>query len=119
MGITFFNYTLIVNINVVGRPVERIDIIDENLKTNEQGEQYVVVRPDASGNITYQINYCVYPDNATNKSVTFMYDKQNLGVSVDKDGKVSFASGSTAITVQIISDDGNASTSLTIFARKS
>ena len=98
--------------------VESIEILEENLKINDQGQQYVVIRPDENGVIQYQIKYRVHPDNATEDSVTFVYDNQNPNVSVDENGVVTFLEGGSAITVQVKAKDGSASASITIFARK-
>ncbi len=97
--------------------VESIELLEENLKYNDQGKPYVVIRPDENGVRQYQIKYRVHPDNATDSSVTFAYDNQNTSVTVDENGVVTFAKGGTSVTVQIIANDGSASTSITIFAR--
>ena len=97
--------------------VESIEILEDNLKTNPEGQKYVVIRPDENGVRQYQIKYRVHPDNATDDSVTFVYDKQNTNVSVDENGVVTFAKGGTSVTVQVKANDGSASASITIFAR--
>ena len=97
--------------------VESIEILEDNLTTNPEGQKYVVIRPDENGVRQYQIKYRVHPDNATDDSVTFVYDKQNTNVSVDENGVVTFAKGGTSVTVQVKANDGSASASITIFAR--
>ena len=96
--------------------VQSIEILDENLKTDDQGEKYVVIYPDEKGERKYQIKYRVHPDNATDDGVTFAYDQQNTAVTVDEDGVVTFAKKG-AVTVQIIAKDGSAKTSITIICK--
>ena len=94
-----------------------VELLNENVKVNEQGEPYVVVRPDDEGNRQYQILYRVHPDNATNNEVSFAYDNQNGTVSIDENGVVTFTKKGV-VTVQIIAKDGSgASAKLTIYAR--
>ena len=96
--------------------VESIEIFDENMKISDTGEQYVVIRPDANGVRQYQINYRVYPDNATDSSVSYAYDTQNTNVSIDENGVVTFKKQGV-VTVQIIANDGSAKASIKILSR--
>ena len=96
--------------------VESIEIFDENMKISDTGEQYVVIRPDANGVRQYQINYRVYPDNATDSSVSYAYDTQNTNVSIDENGVVTFKKQGV-VTVQIIANDGSAKASIKIMSR--
>ena len=96
--------------------VESIELLDENLKVDDQGVKYVVIRPDENGERKYQIKYRVHPDNATEDGVTFAYDEQNTSVTVDETGVVTFAKEGV-VTVQIIAKDGSAKTSIKIISR--
>lgn len=96
--------------------VESIELLDENLKVDDQGVKYVVIRPDENGERRYQIKYRVHPDNATENGVTFAYDEQNTSVTVDETGVVTFAKKGV-VTVQIIAKDGSAKTSIKIISR--
>lgn len=96
--------------------VESIELLDENLKVDDQGVKYVVIRPDENGERKYQIKYRVHPDNATEDGVTFAYDEQNTSVTVDETGVVTFAKKGV-VTVQIIAKDGSAKTSIKIISR--
>ena len=96
--------------------VESIELLDENLKVDENGEKYVVIRPDENGERKYQIKYRVHPDNATEDGVTFAYDEQNTSVTVDETGVVTFAKKGV-VTVQIIAKDGSAKTAIKIISR--
>ena len=96
--------------------VESIEIFDENMKISDTGEQYVVIRPDANGVRQYQINYRVYPDNATDSSVSYAYDTQNTNVSIDENGVVTFKK-SGVVTVQVIANDGSAKATIKILSR--
>ncbi len=96
--------------------VSNIELLDENLKTNDQGEKYVVIYPDENGDRKYQIKYRVHPDNATDDGVIFAYDEENAFATVDENGVVTFTKKG-AITVQIIAKDGSAKTSITIYCK--
>ena len=96
--------------------VQSIEILDENLKTDDQGEKYVVIYPDEKGERRFKIDYHVYPDNATNTEVDFAYEERE-GVTVDEYGVVTFE-GQGLIKVKIIAKDGsNAEDSLLIIAK--
>lgn len=97
--------------------VESVEILNEDIKYDDAGDAYVIIFPDENGVRQYQIKYRVHPDNATDDSVTFVYDKQNTNVSVDENGVVTFAKGGNdVITVQVKANDGSASASITIYA---
>ena len=96
--------------------VSSIELLDENLKTNDQGEKYVVIYPDENGDRKYQIKYRVHPDNATDDGVIFAYDEENTFATVDENGLVTFTKKG-AITVQIIAKDGSAKTSINIICK--
>ena len=100
--------------------IEVFDDGDYEIKTNkETGEKYVVISKDANGEYASQIKYRVHPDNATNRDVYFVYDKEKaeqLSITVSDDGLVKFSRKGT-ITVTIIAADGSgASATLKIYA---
>ena len=82
--------------------VEKIEILNENYKLDQNGEKYITVR----GENKLQIDWRVYPDNATNKEVDFVYDTTNTKFTVDENGVVTCSTGKGAITVQIVAKDG-------------
>ena len=96
--------------------VESIELLDENLKVDENGDKYVVIRTDENGERKYQIKCRVHPDYATDDSVRFAYDEQTTYVTVDETGVVTFAKKGV-VTVQIIANDGSAQTSIKIISR--
>ena len=97
-------------------PVERIEITNEGQKYNEQQGDYIVVNLDANGDSRVQITYKVYPENASNKDVDFVYEEVD-GVTVDENGVVSFSKRSI-IRVRVVATDGtNHEDSLLIIAR--
>lgn len=59
--------------------VESIEITNEGQKHSEQHGDYVVVKPNANGEYKFQIRYRVFPDDATNTEVDFVYDTQTAG----------------------------------------
>ncbi len=96
---------------------ESVELLNTDLKTNDEGERYVVVRPDENGERKYQILYRVHPDNATEDGVIFSYDKDIDYVTIDEDGVVTF-SQKGVVVVEIIAKDGSgAKATITIFAR--
>ena len=99
-------------------PVERIEILNEGLKENATWGKYVVIQKNAEGEWKYQIDYRVYPDDATDTRVSFSYDSQaHPGVSIDETGVVTFTT-SDMVKVKIISmDGGNVETTITIIAK--
>lgn len=82
--------------------VEKIEILNENYKLDQNGEKYITIR----GENKLQIDWRVYPDNATNKEVDFVYDTTNTKFTVDENGVVTCSTGKGAITVQIVAKDG-------------
>ena len=86
----------------------KIEIIEENADTLSSGLKYISLQPDDDGNCQYQLKWVVTPDNATNKAVTFNYDKSNPNISVDENGLVTFTNIKKhgSITVTITSTDG-------------
>ncbi len=94
-----------------------IELLNTDIKTADNGEKYVVIRPDENGERKYQILYRVHPDNATDPGVSFSYDKQNTSVSIDENGVVTFTKKG-AVIVEIIAKDGSgAKATLKIMAR--
>ena len=86
--------------------VQRIAILNDDVKIDESdGSLYVVIYLDDKDTAQYQIQYRVYPENATNQGVTFSYDTQTPNVSVDENGLVSFT-GMSAVEVILNPKDG-------------
>ena len=98
-------------------PVERIEILNEGLDYHETWGNYVVISPDKeTGEWRYQIQYRVYPDEATDNKVKFTYDTQNTVASVDENGLVTFT-GIGMVKVTLIPLDGSdTSATITIIA---
>ena len=96
----------------------KIEILNEDIKINKNGEPYALATKGEDGVWRYQIEYRVYPDNVTNDAVTFSYDNNNNTVSIDENGVVTFTKKGV-VTVQILPQDGssNVSATLTIWAR--
>ena len=86
--------------------VEKIEILNDNIQIDDQGNKYVVIFPDENGERKYQINYRVYPDDASTKKVSFDYDKQNTNASVDENGIVTLKKKG-AVIVYIKATDGS------------
>lgn len=87
-------------------PVSTIEILNKDLKTQEDGTPYAVVRLDENKRAQFLIEYKVTPENATNTGVTFAYDKTSTVAAVDERGLVTFT-GAGFIKVTIIAADGS------------
>ena len=81
--------------------VSQIEIIEEKASYLENGNKYFVLTDKVDGVYTYQLNWAVYPDNANNSAVTFIYDTQKSNLSVDENGLVKFTSLGYADSVEI------------------
>lgn len=88
--------------------VERIEI----LGAQDGGEgvgNYVIITPNAEGEYKYQIDYRVYPDNATNNKVDFATDP-NITIknySVDENGVVTIDKPGVMATIFVVATDGS------------
>ena len=83
------------------------------------GEKYVVITyvDDPDNPTSYQLEWHVYPDDATRKIVSFAYDESKSFVTVNEFGAVIF-SAKGSITVYVNSTDGSAKTdAITIIAK--
>ena len=97
---------------------EQIELLGDNIKTNDKGEKYVVILPDEQGNYAYQIQYRVHPDNATNSKVDFVFDHEKAdksSISVDENGVVTFSKRGGTLKVKLVAKDGSgASATITL-----
>ncbi len=98
-------------------PVERVEITNQGLKYSETWGDYVVITPNDKGELRYQIDYHVYPDNATENGVTYSFDASPEGcATIDEYGLVTFSKAGM-IKVRVIAADGsNAEDTITIIA---
>ena len=86
--------------------VSQVTIVEENASFYPaSGMKYIILSPDESGGCQYQLKWAVSPDNATNQSVTFDYDKEKSFVTVDENGLVTFTRQGE-ITITITAADG-------------
>lgn len=99
--------------------VSSIEIINEDIKIADDGTKYVIIDyvDDPANPTSYQLEWRVYPDDATRKIVEFNYDETRTFVEVNEFGTVIF-NRKGSITVYITSTDGNEkSDSITVIAR--
>jgi len=98
---------------------EKIEFLNDDIKTMDDGSLYAVVKQDESTGLwVYQIKYRVYPDNATNSEVEYIYDTQKPGVTVDTTTGVVTFEERGAIMVTIKPKDGtDISATVTLRAR--
>lgn len=96
-------------IQIVGETVyiNKIECINENAKV-VNGEKWIIVNyyEDPDNPLAVQLEWRIYPDNATKKLVSFVYDENSTVATVNKLGTVIFKK-SGAITVDIIAADGS------------
>ena len=88
--------------------VSQVEIIEENVSYLENGRKYLVLTDKVDGVYTYQLKWAVYPDNANNSAVTFIYDTQKSNLSVDENGLVKYTSLGypESIDITVRSTDG-------------
>ena len=99
-------------------PVEKVEITNEGLLHSDTWGDYVVITPNEKGELRYQINYRVYPDNATEKKVSFSYQAQPEGcATVDEYGVVNFTSSGMIKVFVITTDGGDAQDTVTVIAK--
>lgn len=96
-------------VQIVGETVyiNRIECINEDIKIYND-EKYIIVDyyDDPDNPLAVQLEWRIYPDNATKKLVSFVYDETSTVATVNKLGTVIFKE-SGAITVYITAADGS------------
>ena len=99
-------------------PVERVEITNQVDDHNDTWGDYVVItQPNEKGEVRYQINYHVYPENATNAEVSFSYQASPEGcATIDEFGVVSFSSVGMIKVFVITTDGGDAQDTITILS---
>ena len=99
-------------------PVERVEITNQVDDHNDTWGDYVVItQPNEKGEVRYQINYHVYPENATNTNVSFSYQASPEDcASIDEFGVVSFTKPGMIKVFVITTDGGDAQDTITILS---
>lgn len=77
-----------------------VNITNNDVKIDENGEKYVVVYLDESGKASYQLEWEITPESSKARGVEFEYNKTTPGVTVNEKGLVSFT-GVTAVEVTV------------------
>lgn len=85
-------------------PVTTVEIVNEGILYDEAGEKYISLFVAPDGSRTFQIEYKVTPDNATNADVDFIIEENTIA-TVDENGLVTFTEPG-AVLVRITSTDG-------------
>lgn len=99
-------------------PVERVEITNTGLDHNDTWGDYTVISPNERGELRFQIQYRVYPENATNSKVSFSYQAMPEGcATIDEFGVVTFSSAGMIKVFVITTDGGDAQDTVTIIAR--
>lgn len=98
--------------------VERVEITNEGQKYGgENIGDYVVIYPNEKGEWRYQIQYRVFPDNASNTDVDFAYEEVSYA-SIDENGVVVFTSPGTFRVKVVATDGSNCEDTITIIAKQ-
>lgn len=89
--------------------VEKVEFTNESIQTTKSGLKYIVVEYDGTDEnpTVVQLEWKVTPDNASTKSVRFVYDEDTTVGEVTNFGTVIFYKKGT-ITVTIKTNDGRA-----------
>lgn len=89
--------------------VESIEIVNEDIRVDEQtGRKSVVITRGEDGVAQYQIKCTLSPADAQANDLKFAFDEQTVGVSVDENGLVTFAAGSSkTVIINVLPLDGS------------
>ena len=102
--------------------ISSIEIIDSAAEVKD-GIKTVKIKPDENGIIQYKINYVVGPENATDTSVNYIYDRSDPCVSIDEEtGIVTFDKSKmlpagSSITITVEAAKGDAQDTIKITAK--
>lgn len=96
--------------------VESVEIINEGQKYSETFGDYILVFPDENGERSIKIDYEVYPDNATNTTVDFVYEEVDYA-TVDEYGVVTFTKPGVVRLTVMATDGSNAEDTILIVAK--
>jgi hypothetical protein len=99
-------------------PVDRVEITNQVDDHNDTWGDYVgITQPNEKGEVRYQINYHVYPENATNTEVSFSYQASPEDcATIDEFGVVSFTKPGMIKVFVITTDGGDAQDTITILS---
>ena len=88
--------------------VENIECTNEDLKVASDGTQYISIKyiEDQENPTTIQLQWHVYPDEASRKGVEFIYDESRNIAEVSPFGTVVFKRKG-AVTIYITATDGS------------
>ncbi len=89
-------------------PVEKIEITNKEDDVSSTFGGYVVLELDSDGKAEYQVEYKVYPSNATTSSVSFTIEASpdDCAVIDEKTGLLTFTKEGL-VTVYAVADDGS------------
>ena len=93
-----------------------IECINTDMNLHSSGE-YKWVMLNYTDGLTYTIEHRVYPENATNRKATYIYDTENPNISINKNGVCTFSNitSSDVFTVTLKTSDGTNKTAIIKF----
>lgn len=103
-------------------PVERVEIVysdSDEVQFNQTFGNYIVIKPDSEGRAQYQVNYKVYPKNATTDSIIFQIEAKPADCATidEKSGLLVFTKQGM-VKVFVVAEDGStAQDTLTIIGK--
>ena len=62
----------------------KIECVNPDMRINSEGMKQAVIK--YSEGLTYRIEHKTYPENATVKNITYIYDTEDPFMTIDKDG---------------------------------
>ena len=60
-------------------PVERVEITNQEMAVHSSFGRYVTITPDSKGRMQYQLEYKIYPENASVKTVSYSIEASPAG----------------------------------------
>lgn len=92
-------------IELLNDDLESVDDLKAEFGDAEYDFDYYTFATKVGNVYKYQLEYKLLPENTTETTVYFSYDKDSAekdGITVDEHGVVTFTKSGTAITIQII-----------------
>ncbi len=96
--------------------VTHIDLLNEDLTLRDDGTHYVEIDKDADGVWRYQISYCTHPDNANDRSASFIQLTAKKDVEIDERTATVTIQSEGFVGIMLQGKDGSSATA-TLYIR--
>ena len=88
--------------------VERVEITNQEMAVHSSFGRYVTITPDSKGRMQYQLEYKVYPENASVKTVSYRIEASPAGcATIDENTGLLVFTAPGLVKVFVIADDGS------------